>query len=192
MPLPKAALDALAKLDPGAPDALVFAREDGRPIDAGAVGKRAAKAWRAAGLDAITLHDARHVFASFAIAAGVNLKQLAAYMGHASITITLDRYGHLLPGSDRDAAELLDRYLNGAVLGQSAAESTGLDRKSRAAEAPSDGPKTPAKRSNAAVLKTAAPSAGGLALRRHFGALCRSFSAFRGRLSGASFPVETA
>ena len=31
------------------------------------------------------------------IAAGVNAKELATYMGHASITITLDRYGHLFP-----------------------------------------------------------------------------------------------
>ena len=32
-------------------------------------------------------------------------------MGHASITITLDRYGHLFPGSEDEAAELLDAYL---------------------------------------------------------------------------------
>ena len=33
-------------------------------------------------------------------------------MGHADIGITLDRYGHLLPGAGDDAAELLDNYLN--------------------------------------------------------------------------------
>ena len=33
-------------------------------------------------------------------------------MGHASITITLDRYGHLLPGNEREAADLLDAYLD--------------------------------------------------------------------------------
>ena len=32
-------------------------------------------------------------------------------MGHASITITLDRYGHLLPGNEHEAAELLDQWL---------------------------------------------------------------------------------
>ena len=31
-------------------------------------------------------------------------------MGHSSITITLDRYGHLLPGSILEAATLLDAY----------------------------------------------------------------------------------
>jgi hypothetical protein len=33
-------------------------------------------------------------------------------MGHSSLTITLDRYGHLMPGSEDEAAELLDAYLD--------------------------------------------------------------------------------
>lgn len=45
------------------------------------------------------------------IAAGVNAKALATYMGHASIAITLDRYGHLFPGNEDEAATLLDAYL---------------------------------------------------------------------------------
>ena len=45
------------------------------------------------------------------IAAGVNAKALSSYMGHSSITITLDRYGLLMPGSEDEAAELLDAYL---------------------------------------------------------------------------------
>lgn len=34
-------------------------------------------------------------------------------MGHANISITLDRYGHLMPGSESEAAALLDAYLTG-------------------------------------------------------------------------------
>ena len=49
------------------------------------------------------------------IAAGVNAKALSTYMGHASITITLDRYGHLMPGNEDEAAELLDAYLGRAT-----------------------------------------------------------------------------
>lgn len=45
------------------------------------------------------------------LAAGVNVKALSTYMGHASITITLDRYGHLMPGNEAEAAGLLDAYL---------------------------------------------------------------------------------
>ncbi len=45
------------------------------------------------------------------IAAGVNAKALSTYMGHANISITLDRYGHLMPGNEGEAAGLLDAYL---------------------------------------------------------------------------------
>jgi len=45
------------------------------------------------------------------IGAGVNAKALSTYMGHASITITLDLYGHLLPGAHDEAAGLLDAFL---------------------------------------------------------------------------------
>jgi integrase len=47
------------------------------------------------------------------IAAGVNAKTLSTYMGHASITITMDRYGHLMPRNEAEAAALLDSYLSG-------------------------------------------------------------------------------
>jgi integrase len=57
------------------------------------------------------LHEARHTFASLMIDAGVNAKALTEYMGHSSITITFDRYGHLMPGSHGQTAALLDAYL---------------------------------------------------------------------------------
>jgi integrase len=76
-----------------------------------AVIKRARRAWRAAGLQAIGLHECRHTYAAFMIAAGVNAKALSTYMGHSSITVTLDRYGHLLPGNESQAAGMLDAYL---------------------------------------------------------------------------------
>jgi hypothetical protein len=36
-------------------------------------------------------------------------------MGHSSITITLDRYGHLLPGNETQAATLLETWLNAST-----------------------------------------------------------------------------
>jgi hypothetical protein len=45
------------------------------------------------------------------IAAGVNAKALSTFMGHAKISVTLDRYGHLMPGSEEEAAGLLEAYL---------------------------------------------------------------------------------
>jgi integrase len=44
----------------------------------------------------------------------VNAKALATYIGHASVTITYDRYGHLMPGNEDEAATLLDAYLERA------------------------------------------------------------------------------
>jgi integrase len=51
------------------------------------------------------------------IAAGANAKALSTYMGHSSVTVTYDRYGHPMPGNENEAAALLDRYLNGANTG---------------------------------------------------------------------------
>jgi integrase len=72
---------------------------------------RTKRAWRNAKLEPITLHECRHTFASLMIAAGVNAKALSSYMGHSSVTITYDRYGHLMPGNEGEAAGLLDAYL---------------------------------------------------------------------------------
>ncbi len=63
---------------------------------------------------ALTLPECRRTFASFMIAAGVNAKALSTYMGHANIAITMDRYGHLMPGNEADAAGLLDAFLTPA------------------------------------------------------------------------------
>jgi len=72
---------------------------------------RARQAWADAGLQPITLHVARHSYASLMIAAGVNAKALSAFMGHASIQTTFNLYGHLMPGSEAEAADLLDAFL---------------------------------------------------------------------------------
>ncbi len=90
---------------------LVFGRTDDRPFQPQTVNDRARRAWAKEGLNPIGLHECRHTCASFFIAAGVNAKTLSTFMGHASITTTLDRYGHLFPGSEAEAASLLDAYL---------------------------------------------------------------------------------
>ena len=101
---------------PNAPGtALAFGRDDSEPFHAATLYRRADSAWSAAGLgERLRLHQARHTYASFMIAAGVNAKALAQYMGHSSIKLTFDLYGHLMPGSEREAAQLLDAYLERA------------------------------------------------------------------------------
>jgi integrase len=107
----------------GRRDGLVFGRDANSPFTSSNVWRRAHTAWSRMNAERqendlepiapITLHEARHTFASLMIAAGVNAKALSTYMGHSSITITYDRYGHLMPGNEEEAAGLLDAYLAG-------------------------------------------------------------------------------
>jgi integrase len=105
VPIPAILRDYLVEHRHGRPGVMgnVFGRSDGQPFNGPTVAARAKAAWRRAGLTPITLHEARHTFASLMIAAGVNAKALATYMGHASVTITLDRYGHLMPCNEDEA-----------------------------------------------------------------------------------------
>jgi integrase len=95
---------------------LLFTNDNGtKPFNPSTTNKRANLAWTKAGLTPITLHECRHSYAAYMIAAGINTKALSTYMGHASITITLDRYGHLLPGNENEAANLLETWLTQAA-----------------------------------------------------------------------------
>ena len=123
-------LDHLARSGRSGSD-LIFGRTARRPLDPSTIQNRADKAWEATNarerraadeegreaelLERITPHPCRHTFANFMIAAGVNAKALQTFLGHASITETYDRYGHLMPGSEAEAAELLDGYLGAQV-----------------------------------------------------------------------------
>lgn len=92
-------------------EGLVFGVNERSTFNGTPLMKRAGRFWEAADLRRITLHECRHTFASLMIAAGVNAKALSTYMGHATISITLDRYGHLMPGNESEAAEMLEQYL---------------------------------------------------------------------------------
>ncbi len=96
------------------PTALVFGATPTTPFYRSTPRSRALTAWRHADLAPIGLHECRHTFASLMIAAGVNAKALSAWMGHASVTITFDRYGHLMPGGEAEGAAQLDAYLERA------------------------------------------------------------------------------
>ncbi|MGN6361284.1 MAG: site-specific integrase [Thermomicrobiales bacterium] len=76
----------------------VFTCPDGRPLGMHTVDTR----WRqvraaavAAGLPPITFHDLRHVHATVGLDRGVHPKVIQERLGHSSIAITLDRYGHV-------------------------------------------------------------------------------------------------
>lgn len=60
---------------------------------------------------AIEVNRMSHTYTSFMIAAGINSKALSTYMGNSSIAITVDRYGHSLPGDEYHGADLLSTWL---------------------------------------------------------------------------------
>ena len=95
-------------------DALVFGATEAKPCERSTIRRRALAVWKTAELEPITVHQCRHICASFLIAAGANAKALSVVLGHASISITFDRYGHLMPGGEAEVGRLLDRYINGA------------------------------------------------------------------------------
>jgi integrase len=51
------------------------------------------------------LHDLRHSFISWLIQSGQDIKTIQAVAGHSQIQVTLDVYGHLMPGAMRGAAD---------------------------------------------------------------------------------------
>ena len=98
---------------------LVFGAAPDRPFHANVVYRRADLAWTNAGLGRLRLHQARHTYASFMIAAGINAKALSTFMGHSSIKVTFDLYGHLMPGTESEAAATLNRYLEMEIAASS-------------------------------------------------------------------------
>jgi integrase len=109
------------RLRGGRTTGLAFGHTAEAPYHDSTILLRARDAWEAAGLDPVGLHECRHTAASIMIAAGVNAKALSTYMGHASITITHDLYGHLMPGNEEEAAGLIDAYLERATGAHSGA-----------------------------------------------------------------------
>jgi len=110
-------LDYKLGVEDSGSDALVFGVKT-RPFQAAVIYRRADRAWKTAGLGRLRLHQARHAYASFMIAAGVNAKALSSFMGHSSIKVTFDLYGHLMPGTEAQAAALLDSFLGSEIAGR--------------------------------------------------------------------------
>jgi integrase len=87
---------------------LVFPGVEGRPLRGSTFRQRHFDpAVRRSGLGPLTPHDLRHTHASWLIAAGEHPKVIQARLGHSSITVTLDTYGHLMAGLDEGAADKL-------------------------------------------------------------------------------------
>ena len=87
-------------------------------------------AWRrtrsTSGVEA-RFHDLRHTFASVLLANGTNIRAVASYLGHASPTITLSTYAHLMPDDADRAREVIERVL-GPATGEDQVRTRSADR----------------------------------------------------------------
>jgi integrase len=88
---------------------LVFVNTRGNPPHASSFSSQTWKKARlAVGRPDLRWHHLRHPAVALAIAQGAHPKTIQERMGHASVTITLDRYGHLFPALGRQVADGLD------------------------------------------------------------------------------------
>lgn len=95
----------------GGPDDLCFGRSCNAAFVRSTVRSHALAAWKAAKLEPLTPHEARHTCASYLAAAGLSLKEMQTAMGHADIRTTLNIYAKAVPGWESGAAAKLDKYL---------------------------------------------------------------------------------
>jgi integrase len=89
--------------------AWIFISEEGNPLNPDNFRHRVwAKLLSKAGMRQIRIHDLRHSYASLLIAQGESLAYVKEQMGHHSIQVTVDTYGHLVPGGDKAAVDRLN------------------------------------------------------------------------------------
>jgi integrase len=133
VPLPRFVADEMAAhLDTYGepnPDALVFMGPDGGALRAnGWRARHWRPAIRAAGLEPLRPHDLRHTAVSLWVAAGASPKQIAAWAGHTSVSLVLDRYGHLFPGHEEAVLDRLERFAQSASSTAAAGHYPGVPR----------------------------------------------------------------
>lgn len=92
-------------------DKLIFLHEDGSPVRPDYITKLFRKIANKLGFHSTRFHDLRHTHATWLLQAGVNPKVVQERLGHASVTITLKRYSHVIPSMQKDAVQKLKKSL---------------------------------------------------------------------------------
>jgi integrase len=98
----------------GAPHELVFTNTRGALVHPHVLSQSFERVARSAGLPRIRLHDLRHTHATLLLKAGIPLKVVSERLGHSTPAFTMSVYQHVLPGMQRDAADLFARLISTA------------------------------------------------------------------------------
>ena len=97
-------------------DGTIFYTAVRNPITDGMLTYAVVQAAAAAGLPRLTFHDLRHTCASLLIAQRFEPKAIQRYLGHSSIRMTFDVYGHLFPNADDPLADGMEELRKAAEL----------------------------------------------------------------------------
>ncbi len=110
IPMNRTVTDLLGNLKPVSHSEFVFAESDRRCYDS--VTHAFASAVKQAGIPHMRLHDIRHTFASRLLMKRVPLITVSRILGHATIALTADQYGHLTEEHELEAVSVLDETAN--------------------------------------------------------------------------------
>jgi integrase len=90
---------------------LIFPSSIGTPSEPKNMYRRFKMTLQEAGLPDVRFHDLRHTAATLMLLQGIHPKVVQERLGHASITLTLTTYSHVLPSIQQEAAEKMDSLL---------------------------------------------------------------------------------
>ena len=96
---------------------LVFTREDGTALHPETISTRFETLTKRAGLRRIRLHDMRHTAATLALQAGIPVKVVSEWLGHSSVSITLDIYSHVISSMSEELGARLTAIVKGDAAG---------------------------------------------------------------------------
>lgn len=89
----------------------LFTQQDGTPIHPNTVEGRLARILDRAGLPKVSLHSLRHTNATLLITGGVDIRTVAARLGHTQASTTLNIYAETIRSAEAAAAQVLDDIL---------------------------------------------------------------------------------
>jgi len=131
----------------------VFCTEAGTPLDESRVRKNFAQALDHAKLEGFRVYDLRHTFASLLLAQGAPITYVAAQLGHARPTTTLQFYAHWIP----NGTERFVDGLAGPTAKKPRSRKAGLQIRKATEQADSRGHQLGTKRSSGASVAAEAP-----------------------------------